>query len=305
MGKIVALLLVISGLWGEHVVIHMDLNRTIIASDIRQDQGIDQVLNLSLAKKYVESWDGGRPMNYYDYIYDVVYPGERRDQALRRVRRDAINDFVEWLGRKGHPLYEVCLAEKKEAHSVMKDKLIFPAFTHLLERLEEEKVSYTLVFRTFGHDFDRVEKALGWNIPRARFSDGRLVTDRGELTKAEEIYRFIKKYKHLAIQDDYFYWNRHNEHFEYGKQFPLDLDGEVFSIFFDDNVEPIQKVNIVAPIDVNSGKYLIINDLVRGGQVVPVVTIDAINDHTYFSKCIPGLAEYRGAHVAMSQPAAQ
>lgn len=270
-----------------HCIIHMDINRTIIASDSAQNLHLDDIVNLSLAKKYVDSWEEGLdPMSYYDYIYTVQCPGPRKDRALRKKRRAIIKEFIHFLDETNHPFYEDALASLHKAKKIMPKQIIFPSFFKLIERLEEKNISYSMIFRTFGSDFDTIAKELGLNIPKASFTQGKLHTEDSIIETPEEIFAYIKKHKWLGIQDDFFYWNNHNERKEYGKQFPLTMSSDTLSIFFDDNIERSADTNIVAPFDVQKKKPLPILPLIRKGILVPVTTIDALLDEDYFIKAI-------------------
>ncbi|MCH9610830.1 MAG: hypothetical protein S4CHLAM81_10370 [Chlamydiales bacterium] len=262
-----------------HLVIHMDINRTIIASDVTQGLGLEQIVNLSLAKKYVDSWEEGcEEMSYFDYVYTKLYPGPRRDRALRKVRRDTIHGFIDHLKSQKHPFYAKAMTTMDEAHSVMENRFIFPSFLKLIDHLEQKGEPYTLVFRTFGTDLDRIIEEMGWDIPKAHYKEGRLHTAEGIIDSPEQMNSFFKKHKWIGVRDDYHYWNQNDELKEFGKQFPIEGD----ALFFDDNIEPDSRVNIVAPFDTKSGKPLEILPLIAKGMLVPVITVDAILDELYF-----------------------
>ena len=269
-----------------HLVIHMDINRTIIASDVVQDLGLDDIVNLSLAKKYISSWEEGlEEMSYYDYIYTVKYPGPRRDRSLRKQRRTTIHGFIDYLAKIGHPYHTKALEAQAAVKETMEGRLIFPSFYKLIDWLEKSNESYTLVFRTFGTDLDRIIEELGWDIPKAAYKDGKLHTNDGVIATPQEALAYLKAHKWIGVRDDYFYWNGHNELKEFGKQFPSDSR----SIFFDDNIEMDSEINIVAPIDVATGLALPVLPLIEQGVLVPVITVDAILDEDYFIRYLRSL----------------
>jgi hypothetical protein len=270
-----------------HIIIHMDINRTIIASDIKQKLGIDDIVNLSLSKKYIYKWENTPdPMSYYDYIYTIKYPGPRRDSSLRKLRRNDINKFIDYLRQINHSYYEKALCELQKAKNIMENRIVFPSFVKLIETLEEKNISFSLIFRSFGSDLDAVTKELNIEVSKASFKKGKLFTENGVIENPQHIFDYIKSYKWLGIQDDYFYWHKHNELKEYGKQFPLEVETETISIFFDDNIEFDAATNIVAPLDVKTKKYIPILPLIYKERLVPVNTIDAILDENYFIKFI-------------------
>ncbi|MCP5469472.1 MAG: hypothetical protein H7A36_03085 [Chlamydiales bacterium] len=284
------LLLLFFPLYGNHLIIHMDINRTIIASDATQNLGLTSVVNLSLAKKYVDIWEEGLvPMSYFDYIYLVKHPGVRSDQQLRRLRRNTIHDFIDHLEKINHPRYAEALTTLQKAESTMEGRFIFPSFYKLLGWLEENNISHSLVFRTFGTDLEKIAATLGWDIPKASFRDGKLHTENGVIDDPLAMLHFFQARRVLGIQDDYFYWNKHKELKEYGKQFPLLLSGSTKSIFFDDNIEFDPEVNIVAPYDAQTKEALKILPLIEREVLIPVITVDAILDEDYFIHYLEGI----------------
>ncbi|MDN3507585.1 MAG: hypothetical protein P0S94_01545, partial [Simkaniaceae bacterium] len=79
----------------------------------------------------------------------------------------------------------------------------------------------------------------------------------------------------------YHYWNSHNESGAYGKLFPYDGN----SLFFDDHVNIEEgMLNVVAPVCTVSGQPIETQHLVKHGQVVKAMILDALMDDSYYEK---------------------
>ncbi len=101
-----------------------------------------------------------------------------------------------------------------------------------------------------------------------------------------EIYTHMRHSGHLAIQEDYEHWAGHGLVGKYGKLFLMDPeDSETISLFFDDHIrfeDPSLEINIVAPVDINTGQFIPIGDLIQSGHVNRVDTLRALLDIDYF-----------------------
>ena len=172
--------------------------------------------------------------------------------------------------------------------------MVFPSFYNLLNHLEEQNISYTLVFRTFGSDIGDVAAELNAQMGHRflndfhAFSKGVFVHKDGLET---DFYAYIKNAgRHLAVQDDWSWWFAHGENTQYGKPFPLDLrDSTVCSLFFDDNArinEGAPEANIVAPFDIATQETLPLDELIAKGRLFPVDTLEALCNRNYFIELI-------------------
>ncbi len=94
----------------------------------------------------------------------------------------------------------------------------------------------------------------------------------------------------MAIQDDWNWWFKHSENYQFGKPFPIDLaDTSVCSLFFDDNAALNQdhpENNIVAPFDISSKRNLSPEELVSIKRLFPVDTLEALCNENYFIELI-------------------
>ena len=262
------------------LIIHMDVNRTIYAIDSKQNYSLSDLINLSLAKKTVDRWDDNckKAINFYDYVYLHMLPGERKDKSLRARRRAVVHNFLGYLKEHNHPLYPKLFHQAAQAE-VKLEQIgvgVFPSFYRLLDYLKDKES--VVIFRTFGGDMEEVRK---------------LLIDKGlehfPIRHASEFdwQRLPEQRGLLACKDDWKKWSTHNERYEFGKPFPLFEKHP--SIFFDDNVEYSNTSNIVAPYKTSDGSFIRPTHAIDKGSVVPVNTFDALMDDDYFVKKIEAL----------------
>lgn len=264
------------------LVIHMDVNRTIYAYDSKQNYSMQDLVNLSLAKKTKDLWDPSltEPVDFYTYVYQNLHPGERKDRALRKKRRDCVHKFISYLKDTNHPkAHELeALAETAEKKLQEIGNGVFPSFYRLLEYLDGK--DYLVIFRTFGGDMEQVKDVLCQEgIPpfEIRHADAMSWEDLPENSGL------------LACKDNWSVWSSHNEHFSYGKPFPLFKRHT--QLFFDDNVEYSNTSNIVAPYLVSNGTSVLPTEAIDEGLVVPVNTYDALMNDQYFVEKIEALIQ--------------
>ena len=91
---------------------------------------------------------------------------------------------------------------------------------------------------------------------------------------------------HFAVQDDWPYWNQHQEKGEYGKPFLFDFSEtservRSHSLFFDDNITG-EEEDIVKPCEI--GGQTISTQALCGRIIFSVNTVEAILDDDYFIK---------------------
>ncbi len=280
----------------DRLIIHFDINNTLIASDRIENKSSENAICFLLAKKHVDYWDKtlSEPISYYDYVYNVVVPGDSKDKDLKKIRKQYLDRFIDDLREQQHPLY----AKINEEFNTMNTKLsslkgtVFASFYKLLKFLDAEQIQYSIILRTFGGDLDfiaaEINETLGTEFfaAKANFKNGALVTEFGTLTDAESIYGFMTTSGNLMIQDDWNPWNLHHESSEYGKPFYLKPDDtSVFQIFFDDNIEIDDDVeNIIGPKDVKTNLPIKVSEIIKTKNAVRVNTIDAILNDDYFTK---------------------
>ncbi|MBI5274183.1 MAG: hypothetical protein HY860_03925 [Chlamydiales bacterium] len=276
-----------------HLIIHLDVNRTIIAFDKAQNKGIDSCLDSALAKRYRACWNNRIhiPINYYDYVYQHLSPGDRANPSISKERKTLLTQFLPYLATHHPALYQQACNDKNLVYqkTATENFYIFPSFYRLLDFLEEKKINYTVVFRTFGKDLIDIQETLKQNldvqVPIASFKKNILFLDSQVITSAKEIYDIIKSYRFLAISDDFYYWSSNDEKQPFAKPMHINpMDPSTLCFFFDDNVEKgsIEDYNIVNPIDIQSDEPLEINPLIDHFFVVQVDMVDAILKEDYF-----------------------
>jgi len=281
------------------------VNQTIIPCDPAGSKSVDEVVSHNLAKKVHGFWYPGQkePITYYEYIYDYKYGKDRKDKLSKKLK-------IKDLGAVVDHLYEVNHPQKwsiKEKFYLSKDRLkkaktlVLPAFYEMVNFLEIQNISYSLVLRSFGSDLDRVKKEIE-SMTRIRFLDsghfenGVLYMDSGRVISSPlEMTEMFKK-GHFSLQDNYAEWNAHDESGPYGKKLPL--DGSM-TFFFDDHIstDPTSPHNIVAPMDAYTNVPLDPFALVDTGVLVPVNVVDVILDTGYFVKKIRSCCDKQRQHL--------
>lgn len=276
-----------------HLILHLDVNKTLIASDKTENKTIEDVINELLSRKYTDYWDETiqMPMTFDAYIRTVILPGEEHDAKLKEQRLVHLIHFVDFLKENNHPLYAVVFNEIQSVVETLKSGggNIFPSFFLLISELNRLEIPYTLFLRSFGMEVFEIKEEINrfcqlFNV-EGIFQKGVLhLEHRVSLSDPQAIYHFFHTKENAAIRDDWHYWMAGEMHAKYGKVFPIDPDDQnVLSIFFDDNIKKSSsEKNIVAPIDVRSGKILPILSLIDSKQLVSVDTIKAILNKRYF-----------------------
>ena len=266
----------------QRLVLHFDVNGTLVALDTKTGKSVEDVLNCGLAERTYYPWGGGETLSYADYLSTIIPEEAARKKLLKR--------FVADLKAADHPLSE----QVEQQYVTLREKLarsdsdVFASFYRLLSFLDREGVEYTVLIRTFGGDLERVvadiEEQLGQPLfdSRARYDADQLYTDLGERLDSHQAYEHFRHH-HVAVQDDWANWLEHGKGRHFGKPFPCDPeDAETLCLFFDDNIEEGESpTNIVTPIDARNGQPLAVpHSLFR------VDTVEAIQDDDYFIKCV-------------------
>lgn len=302
----------------QRLVLHFDVNKTLIASDLAGGKSVENVLNHLLAEKYTGFWERGQeaPMSYHAYIEQVRIPGDPGDPECKMRRNQFLNRFVESLEESAHPL---AAAVRSEYHALIErlesyNGEVFQSFFTLIEYLEAEQIPYSLALRSFGKDLGSVAGAIEARLERpffdayARFKQGVLITPSETFATPSSIYHYFVCGKNIVVNDDWHYWHSHKNKRAYGKPFYVDLhNAEVLELFFDDNLEgPDSPTNIVNGVDAATGKPVPLKGLLDAGQLVKVDTLEAILNERYFvekvQKAIPSLV---GAQSLLSAPSWQ
>jgi len=280
------------------LILHIDVNKTIIASDKAENRSLDDVLNILLAERTKYRWspEVPEPISYFNYICDYLLPGDHHDGDLKWKRRSITKNFVAFLQDSHHPLEQEITEKFNAIKNKLQDHYVFPSFFRLIMKLRHDEIDFRVILRSFGKDMPEVVQIIEKTMPNekfaplARFKNGQLHLPNEIIGKVQDIYRlFTSKGHHLAIQDDWNEWNDHHEEFQYGKKFPLDLeDQNTLSLFFDDNIDldPDSPTNIVSPICAKDGGAIPMKILFERKILHQTDTIQAILDEEYFIKAV-------------------
>lgn len=286
-------LLLVNGLSAQHLVLHFDINKTLIASDQGGGKSTEDVINHLLAEDFTSLWEVGQaePLSYYDYVHRVLVPGPVHDKHLWPERKEYLDRFVVTVNELNYPVKEAVNEEYWKIRAKLHDAKspVFGSFFALLDYLDDQEISYSLVLRSFGVDLVEVAEEIERVLERpffdgyATFHQGKLFVEESEIDSPSDICEFFSTGKNLVVQDDWLWWRLHNKSYKFGKPLYLDLeDNEVLQVFFDDNIEGEgSPTDIVTPIDVQR-KPLKIEGLIEEGRLVQVDTVQAILDDSYF-----------------------
>lgn len=292
MAHFIAFFVLCSSALNAHFFIHMDVNRTIISKDCRQSYTTEDFVNLCLAKEVKKCWDSSlsEPIDFYTYVYTHLLPGSRKNRELRNKRRDVIHNFMHLFSkqfpsesRRLQKRYNesICAVEKNGS-------ALFPSFYELVDHLSGHNDSFTIFFRTFGNDLDWVTQQVKSRYPEARipmvFSKSGCLYHEGKEITLRDLYTLGMKHTFVAVQDDFSYWNSHNEKSSFGKIMPIDETHTC--LFFDDNIdEANEQTNIVYPVDIHTSTPCSLFEHIHNGSIVRVNTLDALmNEHFFIEK---------------------
>lgn len=286
------------------LLLHFDVNGTLILKDTSKHADDGQMLTSVLAENTYAVWDQahGR-MSFKEYVYNILLPGDKSDQALKKERQSVVGRFFEWMEERNHPVREKALAERERIKEKFTDPetrkinfTVFMSFYQLLEKLRANKIPFVIILRTFGDDLKEVTEEIGTHPLGVRFArwgkfDGEnLQLDKeGTVDTVSKIFdTFLKSQEHFAIRDNWKKWNSDGERGRSGKPFVFDLDGnrhEVrnLSLFFDDNITGEEK-DIVNPVEIH-GRKVSGKDL-QDKQVFRVNTVQAMLDDDYYVKMV-------------------
>lgn len=307
---ILAITLPLMGEKPPHLVLYFDINQTLIASDKAGQKSVADVLNELLAEKYIACWTDSQqdPIPFDQFVRTSLIPGSATDPTLLQQRKQAIHHFVDYLREHNHPLYptvaqdyQTTLAALEHTHGE-----IFASFYALLDYLELNQNSYSIILRSFGHEiFDLKDQVNALYKPlftlTGKFREGKLYMSHEILYDPQAIYQQLRRSPHAAIHDDWQYWNAHGGSASYGKPFYIDRhDPDTLSIFFDDNINKDDSPqNIIIPLDATTGQPIPIRELVESGKAVRVDTLQAILDLSYYINLVEAALEKHSLQPAL------
>jgi hypothetical protein len=271
------------------------MNKTLIASDREGQKTAHDVVCAEIADQVTDLWDDSIlvPISYADYVKHHLVPNIARSLDGKMQQRVQVSKVLEFLKERNHPAYSKMqeIYDRAIGLLVKRGAQIFDSFYKLIEFLQKEKLSYTLVIRTFGSEASEIAQELN-----ARFGDDFLTDFRalkqGHLQGTESnLYEFVANANHhLVIRDDWSWWFEHGQHWKYGKPFPVDLnDPTRISLFFDDNAKPnpfSSQENIVSPYDAVSGNPILPDELIKQGRLFPVEMLEALCDEDYYIRFV-------------------
>lgn len=277
-----------------HLILHFDVNKTLIASDQTENKSMEDVICELLSRKYSACWDDtvAEPMTFDAYVKTVLLPGHEHDAQLKMDRLFHLIHFIDFLRDHNHPLYPAVLTEFDLVLESLKEMEgnIFPSFYHLISDLDQKGITYTLYLRSFGKEVFEVKNEINTSCKNlfqidGTFQKGVLHIDGiSPLNEPQKIYDFFYSKKHAAIRDDWKYWMDGEMDAKYGKLFYIDpTNTDVLPIFFDDNIKTdSSEKNIIASIDLQTGKTIPIPLLLQTRQLVAVDTLKAILNKRYY-----------------------
>ncbi|KAM6256896.1 uncharacterized protein LJ264_008213 [Porphyrio hochstetteri] len=267
------------------LVLHVDLNNTVVAADAVSGQGPRAALNTFLSTVTWGragaagewQWASDRPslrppcpgvVSYYScHGRDLAFTEAGPGRCFRGLHARHLQ-LLEWPGLR-NDVFSVRGEESKHYH------LILPSFFRLLDTLHREGRAFTVIFRTFGTDLPRalraVSSALAGQHPQfptlrdvelpvdltpgqIRCSKREVVLTRGaeRLATREDgrkLYDYFSSFEGIGgFQDHFDWWARNQFSSQGGKPLWIDPhDPDVHHIFIDDNIRLDDADTIVHP----------------------------------------------------------
>ncbi|XP_030063187.1 uncharacterized protein LOC115472860 isoform X1 [Microcaecilia unicolor] len=267
------------------LIVHLDLNNTILVSDAVTNQGPRSALNSYLSTvtwgKMSETGEWQwltdslsllppcqAAVNYYSQFGpETDFTNTAPGRHFKDVYTDHLR-LLEWSG-EADEVFSTTGEDGKRYHWIL------PSFFHLLESLHLEGRHFTVVLRTFGTDLPRVLHSIRCalegqhpHFPHLRLVSlpvdqipGRIRCNKREVilsrgceqvsTKpdARNIYSYFSSLEGIGgFQDHFDWWARNRFTSKGGKPFWIDPDDiSVQHIFIDDNIRADGDYNIVFP----------------------------------------------------------
>uniref|UniRef100_H3AQ08 Si:dkey-32e6.3 n=2 Tax=Latimeria chalumnae TaxID=7897 RepID=H3AQ08_LATCH len=275
----------VSGVRKRKLVLHLDLNNTIVVSDTATNQGIRAALNCYLTtvtwgrinQEGDWQWLSDVPsllppcegaVSYYSQFGRAVdFTDTKEGQRFKSVFTDRLKK-MEWRGTADQVL-SATGEDGKEYHWLL------PAFFQLIQSLCSEGRDFAILFRTFGTDLPSVlrgvQYAMDGHHPQFQdlcalslplnLSPGQIRCNRREVvvmreteristhTDSQSIYCYFSSMQGIGGFQDHFDWWAHN-HFtsKGGKPFWISPhDSSIQHIFIDDNIRLNDADTIVYP----------------------------------------------------------
>jgi len=275
----------------QKLLLHFDVNQTIIAIDSAQDKNIEDSINMILASFTYEQWEGSpNKQSYARYIADKIMQENPllhpNDPAFMHIKNEFIKNYPHYLEK--YPSILGIYAQEKTLmlkNLSMYEMGIFPSFFKVISWLNTHfPNNYTIYLRTFGKDLREIVPALEKQSTLRFAAQTECLKDALlSMRKNTQLFELCTNipHKHFAIRDDYFYWKAHEFKIQGGKPFPIDLTNPyIISMFFDDNAGNRFR-SIICPIGIN-GEIIDPQELIKKGNIVVVNSKQAILDEDYF-----------------------
>ena len=286
-----------------HLILHFDINGTLIASDKAGNKTVGDMLNALLAEKYAACWDDSilEPITFDSYVREFLVPGAKDDLLLKAERTALLSHFLDYLHVHNHSLYPSVKSNYDFAmsHLNASNRIVFSSFYHMIDELDKMEISYSIILRSFGHEVFEVRDEMdgifgGMFHQSGKFRAGSLYLDEEHaIDDHGAIYHAIRHSGHMAIHDDWNHWTNQGMRVDYAKPFLIDMeDPTTLSIFFDDNIRlGNPDTNIISPRNMRTSESIPIDDLVKSKQAVRVDTLEAILNEDYFLNCVKAALE--------------
>ncbi|KAL6076129.1 DM10 domain-containing protein [Balamuthia mandrillaris] len=169
------------------LVLHFDVNKTLLMADAAEGKDLDQCLNNFLADtcfgRVVEE-DGEQKRYRWEAVSDEPKVGPAppgllsyfhfvEKHATNKQQHKQMRDTFTHIGQPGRKYSSFLLRlkqklllkpqkeqerEEEEEEEEQRYHVIVPSFYRLLRHLKETERSFTLVFRTFGEDLPKLQK---------------------------------------------------------------------------------------------------------------------------------------------------
>nr|XP_020473585.1 uncharacterized protein LOC109970397 isoform X2 [Monopterus albus] len=281
------------GLWSSNhaqkrkLILHVDLNNTILVSDAARDQGTVAALDHFLT---TVTWGRMSKHGKWEWLSDspsLLPPC--KDAVSYYSQFGAIPGFTSTAGRRFHGALEEHLDLLRWPKGLKGDRelsvkgedgrlyhWILPSFFQLLKDLAAERWEFAILFRTFGIDLPRVLRALHRAVSegahplfpdlpdlklsmnttpgRIRCSKRGVVVSRAEDCVSTQdgergLYQFFSSVQGVGgFQDHYDWWVTNAYSIRGGKPLWVDpFDHHVQHIFIDDNIRQNDKDTVVNP----------------------------------------------------------
>lgn len=293
------------------LILHFDVNGTIIANDKAAGLSIADRINFILASKYTYCYgDLKEPLSYSDYV-SKLYPGDFFEREVKSKRELLLKNFVNFVKESDFPFKQDLMIEYSRLETALNGCCVFPSFISLIKQLKDDQINFKMVLRTFGNEVEDAISDIESHLPdekftyRGSFKDNQWTIQNGQnqttIEKINEIYDLFKSDGgHIAIQDSFKEWFDTKQSWMNGKRFPINLqeikqESPVLSLFFDDFIGNLGKdKDIITPINSEDGSFITIQELQDRKIVFSVKTGEAILDPDYFINKVYGSLENYG-----------